>query len=220
VPTPLDAARVTRGLTPRLRSQQPARFCLPELAGRLTELSGQGASAALTFAVKLVLDAQLRGEPVAWVTSTASVFYPPDAADSGIDLSTLIVVRVPSERARLRETMAVAADRLLRSGGFGLVVLDLAQVEQHGHGQQPELAQALQSRLLGLAQRHQSALLCLTDKSAAAPSLGSLVSLRLQAARTWLAEDRFECSLSAIKDKERGPSWSEREVCRGPLGLR
>lgn len=204
--------RVTRGPVPRLRSQTPARFCLPELAGRLVELSGEGASSALTFAVKLVLDAQQRAEPVAWVTSTASVFYPPDVADSGVELAALVVVRVPSSRARLRETMAVAAERLLRSGGFGLVVLDL--------GKEAELGQALQSRLLGIAQRHQAVVLCLTEKTPATPSLGSLVSLRMQASRSWLADDRFECSLAVIKDKERGPSWSEREVCRGPLGLR
>jgi recombination protein RecA len=210
--TPSQAARVTRGPTPRLRSQGPARFCLPELAGRLSELSGLGASSVLTFAMKLVLDAQRRGEPVAWVMPTASGFFPPDAADGGVDLSALIVVRVPSELARVRERMAVAAERLLRSGGFGLVVLDL--------GKEAELSQALQSRLLGLAQRHRAVVLCLTEKAPAAPSLGSLVSLRMQASRSWLAGDRFECTLDVIKDKERGPSWGEREVCRGPLGLR
>jgi recombination protein RecA len=87
-------------------------------------------------------------------------------------------------------------------------------------GRDPVLVQALQSRLLGLAQRHQSALVCLTEKSEEAASLGSLVSLRVQVSRTWLVRERFVCELRVKKDKRRGPVWSEREVCRGPMGLR
>ena len=58
------------------------------------------------------------------------------------------------------------------------------------------------------------------EKAEETPSLGSLVSLRAQAVRTWLARDRFACELRVRKDKRRGPVWSEREVYRGPLGLR
>jgi recombination protein RecA len=188
------------------------RFCLDELAGRLVELSGEGASAVLTYAMKLVLDAQVAHEPVAWIGSDQSTFYPPDVADSGIDLNALVVVRIPAEATRGGSSLAVAAERLLRSGAFGLCVIDL--------GKHAALSQALQSRLLGLAQRHHSALLCLTEKAEEAPSLGSLVSLRAQAVRKWIARDRFACELNVRKDKRRGPVWSEREVCRGPLGLR
>jgi recombination protein RecA len=197
-------------------SSGTARFCLEELAGRLVELSGEGASAVLTLAVGLVLDAQAAREPVAWVSSDESSFYPPDLAESGVDLAALVVVRLPlanHARSSARSSpLAVAAERLLRSGAFGLCVLDL--------GKRAELSQPLQSRLLGLAQRHHAALLCLTEKAEETPSLGSLVSLRAQAVRTWLARDRFACELRVRKDKRRGPVWSEREVYRGPLGLR
>jgi recombination protein RecA len=188
-----------------------ARFCLEELAGRLVELSGEGASAVLTLAVGLVLDAQAAREPVAWVSSDESSFYPPDLAESGVDLDALVVVRL-SLAHKVHAGLAVAAERLLRSGAFGLCVLDL--------GKDAVLSQPLQSRLLGLAQRHHAALLCLTEKAEDTPSLGSLVSLRAQAVRTWLARDRFACELRVRKDKRRGPVWSEREVYRGPLGLR
>jgi recombination protein RecA len=194
------------------------RFCLAELAGRLVELSGDGASAVLTAATKLMADAQATGEPVAWVGIDESSFYPPDVAESGVSLATLVVVRIPlsspthpSKRSR-STLLAVAAERLLRSGAFGLVLLDL--------GQAPELSQPLQSRLLGLAQHHQAAVLCLTEKSETAASLGSLVSLRAHVGRTWLGGERFECELRVSKDKRHGPVWSEREVCRGPMGLR
>jgi recombination protein RecA len=129
-----------------------------------------------------------------------------------VDLAALVVVRLSLANHARSSALAVAAERLLRSGAFGLCVLDL--------GKQAELSQPLQSRLLGLAQRHHAALLCLTEKAEETPSLGSLVSLRAQAVRTWLARDRFACELRVRKDKRRGPVWSEREVYRGPLGLR
>jgi recombination protein RecA len=190
------------------------RFSLDELVGRLVELSGEGASAALTIAFGLVLDAQASREPVAWVGSDESSFYPPDVAESGVDLAALVVVRLAlASTSKPRCTaLAIAAERLLRSGAFGLVLLDL--------GRDAALSQPLQSRLLGLAQHHQTALVCLTEKASEAPSLGSLVSLRAQAQRRWLGRERFACELHVHKDKRRGPVWSEREVCRGPLGLR
>jgi recombination protein RecA len=208
-----DGAQLLRVLVPHADTSAP-RFGLEELAGRLVELSGEGASAVLTAATRLVLDAQRAGEPAAWLSSDESSFYPPDVAESGVDLSALLVVRIASAKATrpLPALLAVAAERLLRSGAFGLVVLDL--------GKEPVLAQPLQSRLLGLAQRHQAALVCLSEKSEEAASLGSLVSLRVHVARTWLVRERFLCELRVRKDKRRGPVWSEREVCRGPMGLR
>ncbi|HKU41666.1 MAG TPA: hypothetical protein VJR89_26090 [Polyangiales bacterium] len=209
----LDASAFVRAVRPE-QVVKPPQFSLAELAGRLVELSGDGASAVLTWAVGLVLDAQAAGEPVAWLGSDASSFYPPDAAESGVDLESLLVVRVNAHaRARpLAEQLASAAERLLRSGAFGLCVLDL--------GPGAQLAQSAQSRLLGLAQRHAAAVLCLTHKAESSPSLGSLVSLRASAVRVWLGSDRFACELRVHKDKRRGPVWSQREVCRGPLGLR
>ena len=87
---------------------------LPSLQGRLVELSGSGSSAQLTAAFGLVLDAQRRQEWAAWVTLRRSSFFPPDAADSGVDLDALIVVRVegPGEAGR-------AADELARCNAFG-----------------------------------------------------------------------------------------------------
>jgi recombination protein RecA len=201
---------------PRLHTQsatQP-RFVLSELAGRLVELSGDGASAVLTLAMNLVRNAQNAAEPVAWLCSDSSSFYPPDAADSGVDLDALLVIRVSTHASArpLPLQLAGAAERLLRSGAFGLAVLDL--------GADAQLSQSMQSRLLALAQRHHAAVLCLTRKAENTPSLGSLVSLRAQAVRVWLGQDRFACELRVHKDKRHGPVWSEREVYRGPLGLR
>src|SRR5882724_10609413 len=70
--------------------------------GRVSEFSGVGASAALTLACRLVLDAQCHAEPVAWITRERSCFFPPDVATNGIDLETFVVVRVADSRAVAR----------------------------------------------------------------------------------------------------------------------
>src|SRR6185369_4959976 len=67
---------------------------LSELCGRLVELGAPGAAGTLTLALRLVLDAQERGEPAAWLTDRESCFYPPDAADGGVDLDALVMVRI------------------------------------------------------------------------------------------------------------------------------
>jgi len=180
---------------------------LEQVAGRLVEISGVGATAALTVAFGLVLEAQRRGEPVAWIALKERGFYPPDAAEGGVDLGALVVVRVANAKAVGR-----VADQLVRSGAFGLIVLDLDAGA--------DVPTPLQTRLVGLAQKHQTALLCLTEKGNELPSLGSLVSLRVQAQRERVCDDRFSCGLAVLKDKRRGPTWTHAEVYRGPAGLR
>lgn len=198
-------------------------WSLPGLAGRLCELSGLGPVAGLTLALDLVREAQDRGEPTAWITARRATFFPPDAAAGGVDLERLPVVFAAGPRDAAR-----AAGRLLRSGAFGLVVLDLASspaAERGPRGRRgrhrpvgPSIPMPLQSRLVGLAQQHETAVLCLTEKGADAPSLGSLVSLRCEAHRE-LIDARFLCSVEALKDKRGGPGWSASEERRGPPGM-
>lgn len=194
----------------RLRAPEgapaPAVWSRAELAGRLCELIPGPQPAVLSAAFALVFEAQADGHPVAWVTAGESCFYPSDVADAGIDLAALPVIRVADSAAAGR-----AADLLLRSGAFGLVVLDL--------GRQARLADPLQSRLVQLALKHDAVVLCLTETPPEAPSLGSLVSLRAEATRRRLGEGRYACEIHVIKDKRRGPGWRWREVWRGPEGL-
>lgn len=180
-------------------------WTLSQVAGRFAEISGSNATAALTLACGLVLDAQKRGEPVGWATSTESSFYPPDVAQLGIDLAALVVVRVPKADA-----IARAGEKLIRSGGFGLVVLDLGLAD---------MPTPLQSRLTGIAHHHHSALVCLTEKDSKAFSLGSLVSLRVHAERKRVGKNEFACGLNVLKDKRRGPTWTHEELRQGPPGL-
>ena len=179
---------------------------LPSISGRLVEISASPAGAPLTLAFRLVLDAQKRGEPAAWVGRKDEPFYPPDVADAGIDLAALPVVW-----ARDPIAAAKGADLLVRSGAFGLVVVDL--------GIDARLPAHASSRLAVLAKQHRAAVVCLTDKDAPRPSLGPLVSLRAHTATRAREGGRFRCEAQAIRDKRRGRTWAIAEVCRGPDGL-
>jgi len=201
-------ARIVRLDEVRQASPEHERWGLSALRGRLVALSARGATATLTTAIELVLEAQLAAEPIGWVTLGNTTFYPPDVADSGVDLAALVVVRVIDST-----TAARAAERLLRSGAFGLIVLDF------GGGGAVELATAHQGRLVTLAQAHDAAVVCLTEKSSDAASLGSLVSLRAEALRLRDRAHDYDVTLRVLKDKRRGPGWSRTIKLRGPAGL-
>jgi recombination protein RecA len=181
------------------------RWCLDALRGRLVELSARGATATLTAAFDLVLEAQHDSDSAAWITLTNTTFYPPDAAASGIDLAALAVIRVLDASAAAR-----TAERLLRSGGFGLVVLDF------GGSTTIDLPTAHQGRLVTLAQTHDATVVCITDKPSDAPSLGSLISLRTEALRLYAGDRDCDVTLRALKDKHRGPGWSHTLKRRTP----
>ena len=192
---------------------------LAQMAGRLVELSGQKAAANLTVAFGLVLEAQRRREPVAWVTLQQSTFYPPDVADCGVSLAHLVVVRVPDTRAATRATV-----ELTRSGGFELVVMDLGP-EAIRDTPLPKkkrfpsrLSTPLLTKLVGLARKHATAVVLLTEKTGQASSVSSLISLRAETKRSPDAPGELE--VVVLKDKKRGPGRLHHEVCRAPAGLR
>jgi recombination protein RecA len=187
----------------------------------LVELSGQQSAAYLTAAFGLVLDAQLCGDRAAWITFEQSAFFPPDVAAGGVDVESLPVVRVGNALAAGR-----AAEHLVRSGGFGLVVIDLSShaLSSHAGDAHPEKPPAalpvpLLTRLLGLARTHHAAVLILTKKSPDAASLNSLISLR--AGAQWYAHDGgYDVRVRVLKDKRRAPGWEHVEACRGSVGMR
>jgi recombination protein RecA len=193
-------------VVPGQRVQKREELPWVDLRGRLTEISGLGNSSVLTLASLLVLEAQMRGEPVAWITNRDTSFYPPDMAEMGVDLRALPVIRCPDGRS-----MARAADRLARTGAFGLLSVDL--------GARGDVPLPLQTRLAGLARGHDMAIVFLTEKTQEAPSLSSLISLRVGATRRSSDEVKFSCYFTALKDKRFGPGWVKEVVCHGPPGL-
>lgn len=185
-------------------------WTLPALSGRLIELAGGGATANLSLAFSLVADAQQRREPAAWVVCHGSNFFPPDAAACGIDLDNLPVIFAPAARHAAR-----AAERLARSGAFGLVVADLT-------GESASIPQPLLTRLAGLAEKHECTTLILTGTDGAHATLGSLISLRATAQRRALQRrlpGHYACRLEVLKDKRHPPGWTREEIRLGPPGL-
>ena len=188
------------------RREAPDLWTRRSLAGRLCELFAPEAACLLSPAFALVVDAQREGESVAWLSSRDSLFYPPDAEEAGADLRALLIVRVPDARASAR-----AAEKLVRSGAYGLIVLDV--------GDDADVPLPLQSRLLSLAQKHECALLFLTERPGKRELAGSLVSLRAEVRRR-RAPSGFVWEVSPTKDKKRSPTWRATGRSDAPLGLR
>jgi recombination protein RecA len=204
----------------------PPAFSLAALSGRLSELSGAGATCPTSFAFLLVREAQQKGGLAAWVIvrpqisarggarAEPSPFLAEDLLELGLDLSALplVLARDLGEAGR-------AATHLLRSGAFALIVLDTLELDE------VELPLPLMSRLHGLAQRHRAALVALTTRPADAPSLGSLVAYRAHISRERARshhEDgrvRFSARLTVDKDKRHGPGLVVRRTFAGPPGL-
>jgi len=163
--------------------------------GQLIELSGR-APGKLSAVVRLITHAQAEHEPVAWICARdAACFYPPDFARAGVDLAALSVVRLAEDAGA--HALLRAAEVLLRSGAFGLVVIDLMQGVPRG-----ELS--WQARLVGLLRRHDARAVVLTASTAKEPSLGPLVSLRVEphfrastGARVVLEQTLLKCKLGA-----------------------
>ena len=216
------ASRLTGGAAAPGHQVLPDHLALADLAGRLAELSG-AAAGQLSIAVGLVQDAQRGGEPVAWIHSTAAPPYPPDLAQRDVDLEALVMVRVQNERAMLR-----AADQLLRSGAFGLVILDYLE--------RPRAPLSVQVRLTGLCRQHECTLLCLGPEPAfPMASLRAHVDRRRSEvhvdrhesghatgradARSSGSRGRFVCSVQVEKDKRRGQAWRFEQCFDGPVGL-
>lgn len=200
---------VTTGRELEKKQEEAGGWSFENMRGRLVELRQVEASAVLTCAFSLVLEAQQALEPIAWIIAGDSFFYPPDVQENGVDLRALVVVRVHGARNAGR-----AADHLIRSGAFGLVILDL--------GADSFFPTALQSRLVHGATQHHAAVICLTEEDPSQPraeSLGPLVSLRAAAHGAW-KDGQWECQLEVGRDKRRGLGWKSKEVCRGPVGMR
>ena len=194
-------------------------------AGRLVEISGQGDAARLTLSVDIVRHIQREGETAAWVQPAGGPLFPPDLQEGGVDLESLIVIHVPPGAGPYG--VPKAAELLLRSGAFGLVVLDLTEPGprgpvEAGTGSQSAAWQrrpAWQGRLLGLAREHRSRVLCLTDTPEHEHSLGPLVALRVQPGRVRVGTGLFSIKPRILKNKLGLPLEPRAEQRRGPWGL-
>ena len=196
-------ARASALSTTRIDSDHA--WSLDAVAGRFVELTGGPQSAALTTATGLIVEAQQRAQLAAWIVGTRSCVYPPDWAASGVDLRALPVVR-----ARDMYAAARAADRLMRSRAFSIVVIDI--------GTLANVSFSMQTRLGGLAKGTGTTLISITSHKRQRNG-GSLVSLRGDTEKRRIGDDCFSCAITSVKDKRTNPGWTHEEVCSGTDGL-
>ncbi len=174
------------------------------LLGVLSEISEETAAGAVSFVAEIVADAQAHREPVAWVAGTESVFYPPDLSDRGVDLSAVVVVRPGGQDESL-----TAAEWLVRSAAFGLVIVDA--------GSGWKVNDASLGRILKLAERNRCAAVFLTRKRPEEPSLGSRISLRACVTRS--GQGPFRVSVRTVKDKRANAGSRQSRSYHGPSGM-
>lgn len=189
----------------------PAPGLEPFPPGKLVELSGERAVACVSAAVGAVRLAQEEEEPVAWIQPAGGSLYPPDLADCGVDLAALPVVHVP--RAAGEYGPLKAAELLLRSGAFGLVVLDLRDVRLRRDA-------AWQGRLLALAREHRTRVVLLGAPAGASRSLGPLVGIRIEPRLLRVGPGLFVVEHHLVKNKQGLALEGTAEHRRGPWGLR
>ena len=89
--------------------------------GTLTEICGAESSGRTALMFALLSESTRRGECCAWIDA-AGVFDPASAAEMGADLERVLWVDCGGNA----EHALKSADLLIQAGGFGLVVLDLA----------------------------------------------------------------------------------------------
>ncbi|MDH5672346.1 MAG: DNA recombination/repair protein RecA [Myxococcales bacterium] len=200
---------------PAVETQEAGALASRLPRGRLVELVGQRAGAQMSTAVACVRWAQEQGEPVAWVQVAGGPLYPPDLAACGVDLEALIVVQVPP--GALPFGVPRAAELLLRSSGFGLVVVDLGDAAL-GDGRL-RADTAWQGRLLGLSREHECSVILLSDAESRQHSLGPLISVCIEPRRQRTAPGRFTVEHHVRKDKSGLLGALRSEPRRGPWGL-
>jgi recombination protein RecA len=89
--------------------------------GTLTEICGPASSGRTSFLFALIGHATQQGEYCAWIDA-AGTFDPLSAAESGADLNRILWVNCAGNA----EHALKAVDLLTQAGGFGVVVLDMA----------------------------------------------------------------------------------------------
>ena len=132
--------------------------------GQLTEISGAASSGKTALALGILAAATRAGALVAIIDAQGG-FYPPAAAALGVDLTRLLVARVPAPKdegkgAEAAKRAVRAAEILARSRAFSPIVVAL------GAGARFDAAQA--RRLRAAAQRSGAALIVLSERRGAA----------------------------------------------------
>lgn len=182
------------------------RWSIRPLSGRLIELQREAGTVSTSAALRLVHETQCNGEPAAWVTSGSTIFLAEDARAAGVDLDGLAVVRAPDADRALR-----TIERLVRSEGFGVVVLDLEQ--------ETTFSNAAAARISRLAQLANTAVIAIAPTKSSSP-FGAQASARVAVMRERTRNGRMRWRVDIRRDKRFGASELAEETLDAPAGLR
>jgi len=92
--------------------------------GTITEICGKESTGRTSLVFALLGQATRRGECCAWI-DTSGAFDPASAAEAGVDLDRVLWVNCGGNAQHALKS----TDLLIQGGGFGLVVLDMADVD-------------------------------------------------------------------------------------------
>jgi len=121
--------------------------------GEISELAGPSSSGKTALALTVAAERTRAGQLVAYVDGRGQL-YPPAAAALGVSLERLLIVRPPSGTAR---DLFRAADILLRSRSFALVVIDMPTDRKR-------IALSASQRLRTAASRSKTAVVLLCER--------------------------------------------------------
>ena len=96
--------------------------------GRISEIIGNPGAGKTSLAASFAASATARGEVAAWIDAGGG-FDPASIATAGVDLVRMLWVATPVNRNAQRPASMVvlkAAEWILTAGGFGLIVIDCA----------------------------------------------------------------------------------------------
>ncbi len=92
--------------------------------GTITEICGTESTGRTALVFTLLSQATRRGECCAWI-DTSGAFDPASAAEAGVDLDRVLWVNCGGNAQHALKS----TDLLIQGGGFGLVVLDMADTD-------------------------------------------------------------------------------------------
>lgn len=188
---------------------KPRTFDLAGLTGKVVEFSGWNQSACLSLTIPLIIESQKGVKECAWILPASkrgeSLFFPPDFNSAGIDCSRIPIIR----SANVVDSFSIA-EKLIRSGGFALVVLDLTEGKR--------VRASTVGRISSVAQRYQSLLLCLTRNPPGQPSLDPMIFIHVHV-EAQLNGGRYQVKATVQKDKTQSPGLQMKWIYETPIGL-
>jgi recombination protein RecA len=161
--------------------------------GTLTEICGSESSGRTAVMFALLSQSTRQGECCAWIDTTG-VFDPASAAEMGADLERLLWVDCGGNA----EHALKSADLLIQAGGFGLVVLDLADTPER---EARRISLASWFRLRHAAERTGAALVAVERETHARSCSTLRIALRRRQA-VWVGKLLRGLSTQAESDKQ------------------